>query len=190
MDNNVIEVFIKARRNRRLPLYYLLILLAAAVLSALVYYHYRLIGVFLVIIICAIAFYGIILVKKYNDLEYEISIVSGEMTVSEIRSQTKRKKVANFLIKDIENFRVLKKSDMAAVTAGPDPSAKDGARSVRKLYCFGDGSGDGDADIYSFTGMDTADGRPYQVYMEVEDERIVDELVSKSFEARRVLKRF
>lgn len=185
MDDSVIEVFIKARKNRRTPLYYALIILAALALSAVVYYYFRLIGVFLVLILFAIAFYGIILVKKYNDLEYEVSIVSGEMTISEIRNQTKRKKTATFLLKDVQNFKILSASDVLSKTRGYREDS-----SKRQLFCFGDDASDGTAKICFFTAGNAADGKAFDVFMDVTDERIMDELIARSFEVRRVLKQF
>ncbi|MBP1587375.1 MAG: hypothetical protein ILO53_03110 [Clostridia bacterium] len=184
MDANVIEVFIKARKNRLLPLYYALILAAALVLSGVVYYLYRLIGFFLVVIICAIAFYLILILRKFNDLEYEVSIVSGEMTVSEIRNQTRRRQLAKFHVKDIQSFKIIGKEDLPAGKGGGQKSEH-----TKLLCCVGDYSADDSPEIYSFSVRNAENGITYQVYMDVDDERVIDEMVSKCFEVRRALKR-
>ena len=178
MREEVIETFVKARKNKTAIIYCILIAIAALAVAAVIYYFYRLIGFLLIILVFAIAFYGMVLIMKYNNLEYEFSIVMGEFTISEIRNQTRRKKVMSFLIKDLENFKKVKTADVLAKK--DDGVKKEDAPKV--LYCFGDD----DEEAYAFTARSADEGVVYEIYIK-HDDQVMKEMALRSFEVRRVL---
>ncbi len=176
MNDGVIESFIKARKNKMLPLWCILIVLAAVAIDVVVYLLVQLIGMLLWILVSGIAFYGILILIRLNRLEYELSVVMGEMTISEIRNQTSRKKVMSFDIKDAENFRKATPEDVAA----KEQAAKENQHKV--LCCFGDE----DTDLYYFTARAKDEGVTYDIFM-APDNRIKKEIAERNFEARRVI---
>ena len=176
MNDDIIETFIKARKNKMLPVWCVLIAAGALASAIAIFAYLQLIGFLLALLAFVIAFLATMTLIKKNRLEYEISIVMGELTITEIRNQTWRKKVLCFDIRDIENFRKAKPEDEKAVSE----MAKENQHKV--LCCFGDE----DEDIFFFNARDKEQGVTYDIFL-APDRRVMKEIASRSFDARRVL---
>lgn len=178
MNDDVIEMFIKARKNRTLAFRIILIFAVTLLIDVAIFMFIGLIGFYLSLIITGIAVFGVIIMVRMGRLEYEISIVKGEMRISEIRNQSMRKKILNFEIRDIENFREAKPEDVFA----DNNKDKDKEHQHKLLCCFGDD----DKDIYFFNARAMEEGVTYNIYF-APDSRIKREFADRNFEARKVL---
>ena len=176
MKDEVIETFIKARKNKMLIVWCVLIALAALAVSVVIFALLQLMGLLLALLAFLIAYLATMTLIKRNRLEYELSIVAGEMTITEIRNQTWRKKVMSFDIRDLENFRKAKPEEVKTY----EDRAK---QSQHKLLCC---FGDEDEELYFFNARAKDEGNTYDIFMAPED-RIMKEIAVRSFEARRVL---
>lgn len=177
MTDEVIESFIKARKNKGRIMLYVLIFAVTMLIDVVIFMFFWLIGFYLSIIITGLAAVLVIILMRRGKLEYELSIVKGEMTVSEIRNQAMRKRLLSFDIKDIENFRETNLEEIASL----DPKYNR-ENPHRLLYCISD---DPEA-IYFFTARAKEEGVTYDIYMSPDD-RILKEIASKNFGAKRVL---
>ena len=175
MNDGVTELFIRARKNKMIPVWIILIAVAVVAIDTVLFALLELIGVLLVIMITGIGCYGSILLIKRSRLEYELSIVSGEMTISEIRNQTWRKKVMSFDIRDAQGFKIAKAEEVEV----KEKLAKENNHKV--LPCFNEES----EEIYFFTARGKDEGVQFDIFIDP-DERIKKEMASRNPEAKRV----
>ena len=174
MNSDVVETFVKARKNPYLPLIYVGISLLVVAVGVVIFALYQLIGFFMVVLIAGIGIGAMVYLRNHNRLEYEFSIALGEFTLSEIRNETGRKKVLAFEIGGMQDFR---RVEVSQIDEKRDKSEKD----VRVLYCFGDE----DETVYNFR-VRSAEGDNYNIYIAY-DQRIMRELAKRNFGARKVL---
>lgn len=157
MLNDVIECFVKGRKNKKLPLYYVLIIIASIAAIVVLGRFLGFVGVAFGILFAGFGAYLIYFISRMNKVEYEYSVVAGDFSVSEIRNQTKRKQLFKCSVRDIKSIKKLLKDELAN-----NPPTK--RTDVSLCLCYGDD----DEVIYHFD-VRGEDGSSYDVYIAAVD---------------------
>lgn len=173
MTGDVIETFIKGRKNVYLPLIYVAIVLGMVLVATLIFAFLGLIGITIVVVLTAFGIYSIDFLKKYNRLEYELSISMGDLSVTEIRNQARRKPVLTCKIREITDFKIINPNNL--------PDTKD---EIVKIFAFNDES----EKVARFSARGE-DAKQYEIYVECVD-IIMNELSKHNFEIKKELEKF
>ena len=167
------EMFVKGRKNTKLPVCYAAIFAAVVALSFIVTGLYGAPGLFLSILIFAGGAYGAFYLSRYNRIEYEYSVLSGSFYITAIRNQTKRKALLECDIKEIGSF------GDCGIKEADEACRRSMTGDENRLNCT---SGERE-NVYFFT-VRANDGKAYRVFVEP-DEKVIAAMKEHSFEIKR-----
>ena len=176
------EMYVKGKRNKKLPLIYVGVFALALVLSFVASYVFGFFGLFLGILIFAAGAYAAFRIGQYYRVEYEYAVLGGTFCITVIRSQSLRKTLIECDIKEIDGFSACEGENPAVVAPRGD---------MVYLDCTGEsfgsharqGNGEPAKKQYYFT-VRGSDGKAYKVRIEP-DEKILEALRERNFEVRR-----
>lgn len=178
-------MYVKGKRNRKLPLLYAGIFAVTVAVSLGVTAYFGFFGLFLSLLVFAAGSYAAYRLGRYYRIEYEYAVLGGTFSIAVIRSQSSRKKIFSCEIKEIDGFSLC---DPAGQPAASVPARSDGPV---YLDCTGELPGGGREDsgngflrqqyLLSARGED---GKAYRVRIEP-DEKILTALQERNFEVRR-----
>lgn len=177
------EMYVKGKRNKKLPLIYAGVFALALLLSFVVSYIFGFFGLFLSILVFAAGAYTAFRIGQYYKVEYEYAVLGGTFCITVIRSQRSRKTLIECEIKEIDGFAACEEN---ASAAGIPPRGD-----MIYLDCTGESfpvraqqeSGEPVKKQYYFT-VRGSDGKAYKVRIEP-DEKILEALRERNFEVRR-----
>ncbi len=178
MNDDIIESFVKARKDKSGILLYIVIFAITMLVDVLIFMFFWLIGLYLSIIVTGIACIIVVILIRMRRLEYELSLVRGEMTISEIRNQAMRKKILSFDLNDIENFKAVDKDQIFS-------KQKQNYENQHKvLYCFGDDS----EHVYFFNVRGKDEGVTFDIFITF-DERFKKAFAHRCSDAKSVFQK-
>ena len=166
------EMYVKGKRNKKLPLIYAGVFALAVLLSFVVSSYFGFFGLFLSILVFAAGAYAAFRIGQYYKVEYEYAVIGGTFCISVIRSQSSRKTLIECDIKEIDGFSACEENEPAAAPRGD----------MVYLDCTGEPIRTGMQQYY-FT-VRGSDGKAYKVRIEP-DEKILEALRERNFEVRR-----